>query len=79
MRTLQQLTIDEESKYPEGAVSLRRDTYMDHILTGANSLEAAQELRRQLTELCRAGGFPLRKWFANHAELLEGVPAEHRL
>jgi len=76
---LQQLTIDEESKYPEGAVSLRRNTYMDDILTGAHSLEAAEELRQQLTELCRAGGFPLRKWPANHAELLEGVPAEYRL
>lgn len=29
--------------------------------------------------MCKAGGFPLRKWSANQAEILDNVPAEHRL
>ncbi|XP_077278810.1 uncharacterized protein LOC143906541 [Temnothorax americanus] len=36
-------------------------------------------LRQQLTELCAAGGFPLRKWSANDEAILTGVPAEHRM
>ncbi|XP_039311341.1 uncharacterized protein LOC105201279 [Solenopsis invicta] len=36
------------------------------------------ELREQLTQLCLAGGFRLRKWVANHEDLLRDIPAEHR-
>ncbi|XP_011162410.1 uncharacterized protein LOC105197639 [Solenopsis invicta] len=36
------------------------------------------ELREQLTQLCLAGGFRLRKWLANHEDLLRDIPAEHR-
>lgn len=79
MKTLQQLTIDEGDKYPLGAVALRQDTYMDDVLTGAFSLQEAKELQIQLTELCRVGGFPLRKWSTNHDGVLQRVPADHKL
>lgn len=39
---------------------------MDDILTGAPTLGKAQKLQRELVNICRAGGFPLRKWSANH-------------
>lgn len=52
---------------------------MDDILTGADTLETAVELQRRLTNLCMAGGFPLRKWSANDEVLLRDVPAEHRM
>ncbi|XP_011176358.1 uncharacterized protein LOC105208251 [Solenopsis invicta] len=52
---------------------------MNDILTGASTLEEACELQRQLTGLCMAGGFPLRKWSANDAAILADVPAEHRM
>jgi len=52
---------------------------MDDVLTGASSLQKARELQRQLVELCKAGGFPLRKWSANHDRLLQDILAEHRL
>lgn len=58
---------------------LRHDVYMDDVLSGAETFEAAQELRLQLTRLCMAGGFPLRKWSANEGALLEDIPTEHKL
>ncbi|XP_036140869.1 uncharacterized protein LOC118644969 [Monomorium pharaonis] len=79
MRTLHQLADDERERYPRGAAVLERDVYMDDVLTGAATLEEALELRRQLTDLCTAGGFPLRKWSANDFSLLDGVPADHRM
>ncbi|XP_011868288.1 PREDICTED: uncharacterized protein LOC105562229, partial [Vollenhovia emeryi] len=79
MRTLRQLADDEERESPLGAAVLRRDVYMDDILTGASSIEAAKAVREQLVGICRAGGFPLRKWSANDASLLEGLPTEDRL
>ncbi|XP_036147020.1 uncharacterized protein LOC118647026 [Monomorium pharaonis] len=78
IRVLRQLAADEGSTFPRAAEALRHDAYMDDILAGAANLADARRLRRELTSLCTAGGFPLRKWTANCAALLEDVPAEHR-
>ncbi|KAL6417068.1 hypothetical protein ACFW04_013022 [Cataglyphis niger] len=61
VRSLRQLADDEEARFPHGSAVLRRDVYVDDILTGAPSIEEAIDLQRQLIELCTAGGFPLRK------------------
>ncbi|XP_039303484.1 uncharacterized protein LOC120357383 [Solenopsis invicta] len=79
MRTLRQLADDEAESYPLGSRALREDAYMDDVLTGAPTKKEAIELRRQLTDLCMAGGFPLRKWSANESEILAEVPVEHRM
>ncbi|XP_011859086.1 PREDICTED: uncharacterized protein LOC105556600 [Vollenhovia emeryi] len=79
MRVLRQLADDEETRYPLGAAVIRRDVYMDDVLTGADSLTDARELLHQLVNLCVAGGFPLRKWSANDMRLMDDVPAEHRM
>lgn len=77
VRTLQQLASDEEGRFPRGAAVHRRDTYVDDILFGAGSIAETLELRDQLTSLCGAGGFPLRKWVANSGGLLTGIPHDH--
>lgn len=79
IRTLRQLAADEEESLPLGAAVLRRDVYMDDILTGADSIEEALSIREQLTKICKAGGFPLKKWSANEATLLTGLPTEDQL
>lgn len=71
VRTLQQLAQDEGSNFPKGSTALLRDAYVDDILTGADTLEETRELRLQLHQLCKAGGFPLKKWSAND-EAIEG-------
>lgn len=78
IRVLRQLADDEGARFPLAAEALRRSTYMDDILAGAPSLSEAKRLQTQLTELCMAGGFPLRKWAANHEHLLLDVPLKHR-
>ncbi|XP_029673018.1 uncharacterized protein LOC115241410 [Formica exsecta] len=78
MRSLRQLADDEEARFPRGSAVLRRDAYVDDILTGASSIAEALDLRQQLTQLCTAGGFPLRKWSANSPGLLADIPPEHR-
>ncbi|XP_011143991.2 uncharacterized protein LOC105185859 [Harpegnathos saltator] len=72
------LANDEEERFPLGARVLREDVYMDDILTGAPSIPTALTLRQQLENVCRAGGFPLRKWIANNERILAGVPRGHR-
>ncbi|XP_025268215.1 uncharacterized protein LOC112639179 [Camponotus floridanus] len=79
VRTLRQLAADEEARGPKGAAALRRDCYMDDVITGSDTLRDAVALQTELRELCTAGGFPLRKWAANSEAILEGVPQNHRL
>ncbi|XP_029678553.1 uncharacterized protein LOC115244768 [Formica exsecta] len=55
MRTLRQLADDEAAHFPKGSAALRRDVYVDDILTGTPTIEEAMDLQRQLTELCTAG------------------------
>ncbi|XP_011699164.1 PREDICTED: uncharacterized protein LOC105456657 [Wasmannia auropunctata] len=78
IRTLRQLADDEESRFPEAATVLRRDVYVDDVLTGANTVAEVRQLRDDLLQLCMAGGFPLRKWAANNEELLREIPASYR-
>ncbi|XP_029156972.1 uncharacterized protein LOC114929574 [Nylanderia fulva] len=76
IRTLHQLAVDEGDRHPEGAAVLRSDVYMDDILSGASTLQEAKEILRQLVLVCKVGGFPLKKWSANHPQLLSTLPTE---
>ncbi|XP_076302002.1 uncharacterized protein LOC143220171 [Lasioglossum baleicum] len=69
VRTLHQLAEDEGSQYPIAARALRHDSYVDDILTGADTIHALKETALQLQQLCKAGGFILQKWASNTAEL----------
>ncbi|XP_076660069.1 uncharacterized protein LOC143363357 [Halictus rubicundus] len=69
VRTLRQLAEDEGSHYPNGAIAIKRDTYVDDILTGADTVEELMETANQLQQLCMAGGFPLQKWASNVVDL----------
>lgn len=41
IRTLRQLADDEDLRFPRGAVTLRRDTYVDNVVTGASTISEA--------------------------------------
>ncbi|XP_068909850.1 uncharacterized protein [Tenebrio molitor] len=70
IRCLQQLAEEEKDKYPAAYPALLNDFFMDDALTGANSLEETNQIREQLTRLLASGGFELRKFAANHDQLL---------
>ncbi|XP_076301710.1 uncharacterized protein LOC143219719 [Lasioglossum baleicum] len=74
VRTLRQLAEDEDSRFPIGARALQNDSYVDDILTGAESIPALKETASQLLQLCKAGGFPLQKWASNVTELHNVIP-----
>ena len=62
--------------YPELVEKLIKATYVDDIVTGANSEEAAYQLFNQAKEILREGGFNLRKFNSNSTLLqtIIGVP-----
>lgn len=77
IRTLHQLAEDEGHRFPAAAVALKGQTYVDDILTGADTVAQARELKGQLIDLLARGGFELRKWTSNSPEVLEGLPHSH--
>lgn len=73
-KTLQQLAIDEASKYPIGSKLALNDFYVDDLLSGANTITEAKTAQRELQELLSLGGFNLRKWASNNKTILEELP-----
>ncbi|XP_065204000.1 uncharacterized protein LOC135834091 [Planococcus citri] len=65
------LASDGEADFPAAAEVLRRETYMDDSTSGADTIEAAQQLRDDLVSLLKTAGmeFSPSKWRANHPAL----------
>ncbi|XP_053686921.1 uncharacterized protein LOC128736463 [Sabethes cyaneus] len=75
-RTLIQVATDNKEKYPGAAATIRSDFYVDDLLSGADTVESAIQLRRDLSAMLAEAGFPLKKWASNTPEVLVGVPPE---
>ncbi|XP_058817497.1 uncharacterized protein LOC131680803 [Topomyia yanbarensis] len=73
-KSLQRLAEDSSEKFPVAAEVIRRDFYMDDMLSGVDSVEEGQELCRQLIHVMNSAGFQLRKWASNEPKVLEGIP-----
>ncbi|XP_055918357.1 uncharacterized protein LOC129950441 [Eupeodes corollae] len=76
IRVLQQLADDEASKYPTGSEILKRDIYVDNIISGADDINKAKKIQLELQKILTSGGFKLRKWSSNSPELLYDLPSE---
>ncbi|XP_055634106.1 uncharacterized protein LOC129774399 [Toxorhynchites rutilus septentrionalis] len=77
-KCLQKLRKDGSIIYPEAAVIIRNDVYMDDLLSGADSINKGKELCSQLIELANSAGLQFRKWASNSHEILESVPIHLR-
>ncbi|XP_075162846.1 uncharacterized protein LOC142235479 [Haematobia irritans] len=53
---------------------LEKNFYVDDGLGGADSLNTALEIQHQLQQVMARYGFNLRKWSANHIQLLHNIP-----
>ncbi|XP_050077807.1 uncharacterized protein LOC126564758 [Anopheles maculipalpis] len=74
-RTLQQIAHDHKSEYPKAVDPVLHDFYVDDLLTGADDVSTAIEIRKQVSSMLESAGFSLRKWASNIPEALEGVPS----
>lgn len=84
VRALQQCASDYQEEFPLGAKEALESFYMDDYLGGADSVDEAKEIKRQLENLLVKGGFELSKWCSNAAGILSadktklehGIPYE---
>ncbi|XP_020296284.1 uncharacterized protein LOC109861165 [Pseudomyrmex gracilis] len=77
-RCLLHLAEQHSSQFPVGANRVKRDFYMDDLLTGADSLSEAKLARDEIIGLLRLGLFELSKWASSCPELLEGLDDQNR-
>ena len=77
IRTLHQLAEDERESFPIASSVLKRDFYVDDLLTGASTFQEALNLRNESIDLLKKGGFNLRKWASNDPQLIKGFSNEH--
>ena len=61
---------------PDLVSKLLRSTYVDDIVTGAESEKAAYELYKESKELLKGAGFNLRKFTSNSSRLRDKVERE---
>ncbi|XP_017797085.1 PREDICTED: uncharacterized protein LOC108578295, partial [Habropoda laboriosa] len=78
VRCLRQLAEDESKDLPIAAKIFKGDFYVDDLLTGASSLEAAFEARDQIIALASRGGFHLRQWTSNDTRLITDLQAKNQ-
>ena len=53
--------------------------YVDDLLDSSETVESAQHLQRQLSDMLAIAGFNLRKWSSNEAAVIENIPVGDRL
>ena len=65
--------------FPEAARTVDNSMYVDDVLDSCETVEGAQHLRRQLSDLLAMAGFRLRKWSSNEPVVTKDIPEEDRL
>lgn len=75
-KCLFKLSEECESKWPETAVILKEDFYMDDVLTGGSSIKEVKSRLQELRQVLSSANFPLQKFASNSAEVLEGLDRE---
>lgn len=78
VRTLHQVAQDEGRNYPEAAEIIRRDFFMDDMMSGKDNVTDALKVAKEIDAILQKGGFKLRKWCSNDADFLKQFEESER-
>ncbi|XP_064629292.1 uncharacterized protein LOC135488580 [Lineus longissimus] len=67
-----------EKVYPQAAREIQDNMYVDDCLSGAAGVPQALDLKTDLKDLMRDGGFDLTKWASNSKEVMEQIEPQDR-
>lgn len=73
IRCLFQLAEECKGSHPQIAQIIRKSMLVDDVLHGAHSIKEAAQMCHDLTQILKSGGFELRKWIANHPDILRNI------
>ncbi|XP_029162386.1 uncharacterized protein LOC114936252 [Nylanderia fulva] len=64
-------------EFPAGSRRVKRDFYVDDLLTRADTIEEALALKNQIVKILNRGGFQLSKWHSNESVLINDMYDKH--
>ncbi|GJQ65267.1 hypothetical protein Trydic_g22045 [Trypoxylus dichotomus] len=70
VKCLKQLSIEHIDNFPRAANAIVHDFYVDDFLSGSDTVEEAQLLCNQVSQILQDGCFELRKWISNNPQIL---------
>lgn len=70
VRCLIQLAMDYKDIFPEACAIIRKDFYMDDLLTGCDRLDDVMRMQGEISQILSSAGFQLRKWLCNKSDIL---------
>ena len=73
---LRQNALNHLETNPQAARAALECFYVDDGLMGADSIQEAIELRKELQQLFKLGGFNLRKWKSSERDVLDSIPED---
>lgn len=79
IKTIHTLANETSKSFPLASKILKAETYVDDVLSGGHTLAQAKEAQSQLISVLKSAGIPLKKWTANHPELLSKIPEEDKV
>ncbi|KAL9977438.1 hypothetical protein ACROYT_G014841 [Oculina patagonica] len=69
---------DNEKQFPNAALAVKRNFYMDDFFKSVKSSDQALELQQELVEMLNEAAFHLTKWISNEKEVIEQIPESER-
>lgn len=78
VRALRQLAVIEQHNFPAASNAILSSFYVDDLISGSEDINKAIQLRDDLMEVLKRGGFELRKWSSNCPEVIQDLSAELR-
>ncbi|XP_037930181.1 uncharacterized protein LOC119664905, partial [Teleopsis dalmanni] len=78
VRTLHQIA-DESEENKDIKNSIKKEFYMDDLMTGANSISECRHKINKINKTLSLRGFQLRKWMSNHESILEELPDDNEI
>lgn len=71
IRSLRKLAEDNQHRFPIGFRTVLNDFYVNDLVTGANTVSEALNIKSETSQLLQEGKFELRKWMSNEPALLD--------
>ncbi len=76
IRALHHLANSQSATHPWASQVIKEEFLVDNLLSGADDVESALELQRQLLCVMKSGKLKLTKWTSNLPALVSSVPSE---
>lgn len=79
IRCLHHLAEENQQNYPETTTVLKRDFYVDDMLTGSTTVTELSRLKNEITSILASAGMKLHKWQSNVSEIARSTADPNRL